>query len=294
MSGAAVGFVGLGNIGAPMARRLLDWPGGLVVYDVAEAATEPFVSRGATRAANPADLAGRTDVICVVVRDEAQVHDVLFGPAGIASGLARSAPSDADRRVSVVIHSTISAEGAGRFAERGGDCGIDVIDAPISGGAMGAADGTLAVMAGGDTAVVERCRGVLERLGSLVVHTGEVGSGTRMKIARNLITFASFAAGGEALRLAAAAGLDVAKLGEVVRHSDAVTGGAGAVLIRGDAATMAADDGLRPIFEHSAGLGLKDLELATELGTALGVDTPFAALSRRWLRPALGLDDPPT
>lgn len=280
-----IGFIGLGNIGAPMARRLLDRPDELVVLDVAAAATAPFAAEGATVAATPAELAARARVISIVVRDEAQVADVLDGPDGLLAA--------ATAGTVVAVHSTISAEGAVALAERASAAGVDLVDAPISGGAMGAHEGTLAVMVGGSDDVVERARPVLERYASLVVHCGPVGQGTRMKIARNLITFASFAAVGEAQRLAQAAGLDVAALGDVVRHSDRVTGGAGAIMLRPDASVMADDDGLRPIFAHTAALGTKDLELAAELGDGLNVDTPVAELARRLLAPALGLESYP-
>ena len=280
-----IGFIGLGNIGAPMARRLLDRPDELVVLDVAAAATAPFAAEGATVAATPAELAARARVISIVVRDEAQVADVLDGPDGLLAGAAAGTV--------VAVHSTISAEGAVALADRAAAAGVDLVDAPISGGAMGAHEGTLAVMVGGSDDAVERARPVLERYASLVVHCGPVGQGTRMKIARNLITFASFAAVGEAQRLAQAAGLDVAALGDVVRHSDRVTGGAGAIMLRPDASVMADDDGLRPIFAHTAALGTKDLELAAELGDGLDVDTPVAELARRLLAPALGLEPYP-
>ncbi|HMX66671.1 MAG TPA: NAD(P)-dependent oxidoreductase, partial [Microthrixaceae bacterium] len=245
-----IGFIGLGNIGAPMARRLLDRPDELVVLDVAAAATAPFAAEGATVAATPAELAARARVISIVVRDETQVAEVLDGPDGLLAA--------ATAGTVVAAHSTISAEGAVALAERASAAGVDLVDAPISGGAMGAHEGTLAVMVGGSDDAVERARPVLERYASLVVHCGPVGQGTRMKIARNLITFASFAAVGEAQRLAQAAGLDVAALGDVVRHSDRVTGGAGAIMLRPDASVMADDDGLRPIFAHTAALGTKD------------------------------------
>lgn len=280
-----IGFIGLGNIGAPMARRLLDRPDELVVLDVAAAATAPFAAEGATVAATPAELAARARVISIVVRDEAQVAEVLDGPDGLLAA--------ATAGTVVAVHSTISAEGAVALAERASAAGVDLVDAPISGGAMGAHEGTLAVMVGGSDDAVERARPVLERYASLVVHCGPVGQGTRMKIARNLITFASFAAVGEAQRLAQAAGLDVAALGDVVRHSDRVTGGAGAIMLRPDASVMADDDGLRPIFAHTAALGTKDLELAAELGDGLNVDTPVAELARRLLAPALGLESYP-
>lgn len=280
-----IGFIGLGNIGAPMARRLLDRPDELVVLDVAAAATAPFAAEGATVAATPAELAARAWVISIVVRDETQVAEVLDGPDGLLAA--------ATAGTVVAVHSTISAEGAVALAERASAAGVDLVDAPISGGAMGAHEGTLAVMVGGSDDAVERARPVLERYAALVVHCGPVGQGTRMKIARNLITFASFAAVGEAQRLAQAAGLDVAALGDVVRHSDRVTGGAGAIMLRPDASVMADDDGLRPIFAHTAALGTKDLELAAELGDGLNVDTPVAELARRLLAPALGLESYP-
>ena len=279
------GFIGLGNIGAPMARRLLDAPEGLVVMDVAAAATEPFAAAGATVAATPAELAEQATVISIVVQNESQVRDVLVGPDGI---LATAAPGTV-----VAVHSTISAEGAVALAELAAGAGVDLVDAPISGGAMGAHDGTLAVMVGGDAAAVDRARPLLERYATLVVHCGDVGQGTRMKIARNLVTFASYVATQEASRLAEAAGLDVARLGDVVRHSDKVTGGPGAVMLRQSAGPMLSDDGLRPIFGHTATLGNKDLDLAIQMGAELGVPTPISVEARALLSSALGLEPYP-
>jgi 3-hydroxyisobutyrate dehydrogenase len=281
-----VGFIGLGNIGAPIAQRLLGRADRLVVFDVRADATEPFVRSGATAAVSPAEVAATAAVICVVVQNEDQVREVLAGPDGILG----SAPPG----TVVAVHSTISAEGAESFAELAAPSGVEVLDAPVSGGAIGAHEGTLAVMVGGAADAVERARPVFDCFASLVQHMGPVGAGTRTKIARNLITFASFAAAGEAQRLAEAAGLDLAKLGDVVRHSDRVTGGPGAVMLRRTAAVMAADDGLRSIFEHTATLGGKDLELARRLAAELGVDAPFAELASVWLEPALGLVDPPS
>lgn len=280
-----IGFIGLGNIGGPMARRLLDEPGELVVMDVSADATAPFAEAGATVAATPAELARSARVIGIVVQNEQQVRDVLDGPDGILS--------TAEPGTVVAVHSTISAEGAVALAELGAASGVEVVDAPISGGAMGAHDGTLAVMVGGSDEAVERARPLLDRYAAMVVHTGPVGSATHMKIARNLITFASYAAAGEALRLADAAGLDVFQLGEVVRHSDRITGGPGAFMVRREAGPMADDDGLRPMFGHTLALGSKDLELASEMGRALAVPTPFAALALSHLASTLGLEPYP-
>ena len=281
----AVGFIGLGNIGAPMATRLLAWPAGLVVHDVRPEACESYVERGAGAAATPAEVAAAAEVISVMVRDEDQVRDVLSGSDGL---LSTATPGTV-----VAVHSTISADGAVALAAVAAEAGVELVDAPVSGGAMGAHEGTLAIMVGGSDAAVERCREPFALMGSLVAHFGPVGSGTTAKIARNLITFASFAVVGEAQRLAEAAGVDLARLGDVVRHSDGVTGGAGAVMLRPSAEVMADDDGLRPIFEHTATLGSKDLELAIELAAEHGLDAPFAELAAQRLRVALGLDPAP-
>lgn len=282
---ARVGFIGLGNIGKPMARRLVDWPGGLTVCDAVASTTESFASRGAHVAATPAEVAARSDVISIMVRDDAQVTEVITGTDGI---LTTAAPGTV-----VAVHSTVEADTPGRLAEIAGAQGVHVIDAPVSGGAMGAAGGTLAVMVGGTEEAVALAREPLGAFASLVAHLGPVGAGTRAKLARNLITFASYGAVGEALRLAQAAGVDLAQLGEVVRHSDRVTGGPGAVMLRSTAAPIDEGDGLRAIFEHTRGLGEKDLQLALDLGAELGVDLPFAALAHQHLGAALGVPHTP-
>ena len=281
---SAVGFIGLGNIGAPMARRLRGWPGGLVVCDARPEATEPFVAKGAVAVANGAAVAERASVICVMVQNAEQVRAVLEGPEGI---LATALPGTV-----VAVHSTVSAESAVELAALAAASQVELIDAPVSGGAMGAYAGTLALMVGGSDEAVAKCQPVFDLLGTMTQHMGPVGAGTHTKIARNLISFVGFAVVGEAQRLAEAAGLDIAKLGEVVRHSDAITGGAGAIMIRDSAGEMAPEDGLRPIFGHTATLGTKDLALAIQMGEELNCEVPFAELGLESLRSALGLEAP--
>ncbi|MGK2930237.1 MAG: NAD(P)-dependent oxidoreductase [Acidimicrobiales bacterium] len=276
-----LGFIGLGQIGAPMARRWLDWPGGLTVFDVMPAAAEPFARAGATIAATPAEVAGQASIISVMVRDDEQVRAVVTGDDGI---LAAARPGTV-----VTIHSTVEAHTPAELAERAIDLAVHVIDAPVSGGSMGAHDGTLALMVGGSEEAVAAALEPLQRLGTLVAHLGPVGAGTRAKLARNLITFASFAAVGEAMRLAAAAGVDLVKLGDVVRHSDRVTGGAGAVMLRATADPLDPADGLHGIFVHTRGLGEKDLALAIGLADELGVEAPVARLALDTLGAALGV-----
>lgn len=277
----AVGFIGLGIMGEPMATHLLDWPSGLVVCDVRAAATQPFADKGATVAATPAEVAARCDVISVMVLDDAQVRDVVSGSDGIIGG--------AHPGTVVAIHSTIRAETATDLAAVARPQGVDIVDAPVSGGFMGAHAGSLAVMLGGSEAAVDKCRVPFERWADLIVHVGDVGEGTRTKLARNLLQFCTYAAVGEAQRLAEAAGVRLQDLAAVVRHTEPITGGPAMIMLRDTAKAMAPDDPLFDSFDHARVLGDKDLALALELGDQLGVDLPMARLARQTLGAALGV-----
>ena len=264
-----VGFVGLGNIGKPMALRLAAADGiELSVYDVLPDPVAELVTAGARPAATVEDLGA--DVVCVMVRDDEQVRQVAsaVGPGPV-----------------LVIHSTVAP---GTPAELEGQ-GLTVLDAPVSGGPMGAAEGTLAILVGGDAEAFAAARPALEAMGSRVVHAGAIGAGTRMKLARNLIHFVAFTAVTEAQRLAEAAGLDLVELGEVVRHTDAVTGGPGAIMHRNTTAPLVEDDFWYAVFDHVRALGEKDLSFAIELADTLGVDVPLAQLARANLAKGLGL-----
>ena len=281
MSEIPVGFIGLGQIGGPMATRLIDWPGGLTVCDAFPAATESFAAKGVSVAATPAEVAERSTVISVMVRDDAQVTEVLDGP----NGILRTAKPD----TVVAVHSTVEADSPARFAAMAAEHGVLLLDAPVSGGFMGAAEGTLAILIGGDERAVEIAREPFGRMGTLIAHVGEMGAGTRAKLARNLITFAAYAAVGDALRLAEAAGVDINLLGQVVRHTDKITGGPGSIIVRPTAQPIPEGDGLLDIFTHTRELGEKDLTLALGLGADLGVDLPVATVGLDRLAIALGV-----
>jgi 3-hydroxyisobutyrate dehydrogenase-like beta-hydroxyacid dehydrogenase len=276
--GVAVGFIGLGQLGQPMAARLAGWPGGLIVHDTRPEAMAPLAGAGAAVAYSVAEVAKTAGIICVMVRDDEQVRDVAGQIAQAGAG-----------PVTVAIHSTIGPGTAAALAADYAGRGVEIVDAPVSGGFMGAQDGRLAVMVGGSRDAYERCREPLRRCADLIMHMGPVGAGTQAKLARNLLHFVAFTAAAEAQRLAEAAGLDPRKLGRIVRHSDAVTGGPGAIILRQTTAPLAADDPLRPILEHTRDLGEKDLSLALELGRQLGVDLPMAQYARSHFGPSLGL-----
>ncbi len=277
-----VGFVGLGTIGAPMALRLATAPADrgldVTVFDVAAEPCATLADAGARVAVGVADLAATVDVLCVMVRDDDQVREVM----GQVLGAARDG-------LVVVLHSTVAPGTPSQLSDTAARHGVTVLDAPVSGGAVGAAEGTLAILVGGDAQAFAVARPALEVMGGKVVHVGPVGAGTRFKLARNLLQFVSLAAATEAQRLAEAAGLDLRALGEVVRHTDAITGGAGAVMHRDTAAPLAADDFWHGVLSHVAALGEKDLGFAIELADDLGVDVPLAREALHRLRTGLGL-----
>jgi 3-hydroxyisobutyrate dehydrogenase len=278
---AGVGFIGLGNIGRPMAERLTRWPGGLEVYDVDPSATEALEKLGAKVASSPRDLAARAAVVCVMVRDDEQVRAVLTGPDGLLAG----APTGAV----IVIHSTVRPETAAEMELISAPHGVGVLDAPVSGGAPGARDGRLAVLCGGKDDAFAAAKPVLELFGELVVHLGPVGSGTRAKLARNLLHFVAFAATTEANRLAEAAGIDLQLLGQVVRHTDAITGGPGAIMLRDSTAPIDPASPWFGILDAVRILGEKDLTFAIELADQLDVDVPLARAALVELAEGLGL-----
>jgi 3-hydroxyisobutyrate dehydrogenase-like beta-hydroxyacid dehydrogenase len=189
----------------------------------------------------------------------------------------------------IAIHSTISDTTAVELAAEHKPQGIHIVDAPVSGGAAAAAKGELATMVGAERDVYERIKPAFKHWAAMVVHAGEPGAGTRMKLARNMLTFTSFAVACEAMKLAEAAGLDLQALGRVVRHTDALTGGPGAIMVRDNMKQIEPDNFLYEPFLHTRGLGEKDLSLALALGEAVSVDLPFAELAFQRLAADLGV-----
>lgn len=267
MSDVKLGYIGLGNQGKPMARRLVGWPGGFIVFDVREETMASFAERGVEVAKSVADVA-TADVISVTVLNDAQVRDVV-GELG-----AHAKPGTV-----IAIHSTIDPATAEELAKKFAPQGIHVVDAPVSGGAGAAKNGELAVMVGASDEAFALIEKPFALWASLVVRAGEPGAGTRMKLARNMLTYIGYAAACEAQKLAAANGLNLQDLGNVVRHSDKQTGGAGAIMFRDDAKPLAPDHFLYQPFLHTRALAEKDLSLALALGDSMEVDLPLAEVA---------------
>jgi 3-hydroxyisobutyrate dehydrogenase-like beta-hydroxyacid dehydrogenase len=282
MTDLKLGYIGLGNMGAPMATKMIEWPGGVTVFDIRIEAMTPLVEKGASLADSVADIAA-ADIIHITVLNDAQVREVVGELAGHAK------PGTV-----IAIHSTISDTTAVELAAEFKPQGIDIIDAPVSGGAAAAAKGELATMVGAERDVYERIKPAFKHWASMVIHAGEPGAGTRMKLARNMLTFTSYAAACEAMQLAEAAGLNLQALGRVVRHSDAQTGGPGAIMVREDMTELPPENWLHGAFTHTRGLGEKDLSLALALGDAVDVDLPLARVALNNLAAGLGVPHTPT
>jgi 3-hydroxyisobutyrate dehydrogenase-like beta-hydroxyacid dehydrogenase len=272
-----LGYIGLGNMGAPMATKMTEWPGGLTVYDIRTEAMTPLAEKGASLADSVTDVAA-ADIIHITVLNDAQVREVVGELA------ANAKPGTV-----IAIHSTISDTTAVELAAELKPQGIHIVDAPVSGGAAAAAKGELATMVGAEREVYERIKPAFKHWAAMVIHAGEPGAGTRMKLARNMLTFTSYAAACEAMKLAEAAGLDLQALGRVVRHTDALTGGPGAIMVREDMKNLEPDNFLYQPFLHTRGLGEKDLSLALALGEALSVDLPLAQEAYDRLAAGLGV-----
>jgi 3-hydroxyisobutyrate dehydrogenase-like beta-hydroxyacid dehydrogenase len=272
-----LGYIGLGNQGAPMAKRLLGWPGGLIVFDVREEAMTPFAERGAQLAGSVADVAA-ADVISVTVLNDEQVRDVV-------GELARNAKPG----TVIAIHSTISDTTAAELADQLKPHGIHIVDAPVSGSAGAAKKGELATMVGATDEAFALIEEPFALWASLVVRAGDPGAGTRMKLARNMLTYISYAAACEAQKLAAASGLNLQDLGNVVRHSDKMTGGAGAIMFRDDVEPLEPEHFLYQPFLHTRGLAEKDLNLALALADSVDVDLPLAEVALKNLAAGLGV-----
>ncbi|OMC40486.1 NAD(P)-dependent oxidoreductase [Mycobacterium sp. IS-1264] len=277
MTELKLGYIGLGNMGAPMATKMTEWPGGLTVYDIRTEAMTPLAEKGAGLADSVADVAV-ADIIHITVLNDAQVREVVGELA-----------AHAKVGTVIAIHSTISDTTAVELAAEHKPQGIHIVDAPVSGGAAAAAKGELATMVGAEREVYERIKPAFKHWAAMVVHAGEPGAGTRMKLARNMLTFTSYAAACEAMKLAEAAGLDLQALGRVVRHTDQLTGGAGAIMVRDDMKDLEPDHFLYQPFLHTRGLGEKDLSLALALGEAVSVELPLAELAFERLAAGLGV-----
>ncbi|MEN0111378.1 MAG: NAD(P)-dependent oxidoreductase [Planctomycetota bacterium] len=202
---AALGYVGVGIMGAAMARNLLGAGYAIAACNRTRSKAEALAAEGATVADTPGELVrGGARVVFLNVPDTPDVERVLFGADGVAEAAAEQTAKPI-----VVDHSTICPDATRRFAARLADAGVSLVDAPVSGGDVGARDGTLSIMVGGDPAAVEAVRPLLEVVGKSVTHLGPPGSGQACKACNQVAVVGALASVCESLALAKANGLDL-------------------------------------------------------------------------------------
>jgi 3-hydroxyisobutyrate dehydrogenase len=264
---ARIGFIGLGNMGGPMARNLITAGHSLKVYDLSEDAMNFVVQSGATAADSVKDAAAGVDVVISMLPVGANVREVFMNDGVIAA---------ADPGTLFIDSSTIDVESAQAAAAAAKDAGFDMLDAPVSGGVIGADAGTLTFMCGGDAATFERARPILEGMGKNIVHCGASGLGQVTKICNNMLAGINSLAAAEAMVMGERLGVSKEILYNVISTSTGRTFiFESSNPMPGVVATSPSSNQFKPGF--MAKLMLKDLRLSQAAAQAAGSPTPLGA-----------------
>ena len=265
---ATIGFIGLGNMGAPMAANLLKAGHQVIGYDVVASACAALAEKGGRAAASAAEAAGAGDIVITMLPAGPQVRQVYLGPDGV---IARARPN-----ALLIDCSTIDVETARAVAATAGDSQLLMLDAPVSGGVIGAEAGTLTFMVGGEAAAFARAEPVLEAMGKTIVHAGPAGNGQTAKICNNMILGASMIAVCEGFALGEKLGLPAQTLFDICSKSTsqcwAMTG---YCPVPGPVPAAPSNRGYAPGF--TAANMLKDLRLAQQAAGNTAAATPLGA-----------------
>jgi 3-hydroxyisobutyrate dehydrogenase len=265
---AKVGFIGLGNMGLPMAQNLLKAAYTVTGFDLNAQATEKLVANGGSSANSLADACRDVEVVITMLPAGEHVRDVYLGAGGV---LAAAAPGTL-----LIDSSTIDVKTARDVAQAAQDLGLAMVDAPVSGGVAGAEAATLTFMVGGSDDAFERARPVLEQMGKTIVHAGGPGNGQAAKICNNMILGASMIVVSEAFLLAEKLGLDAQKLFDISSKSSGQCWSMTSYCpVPGLVPTSPANRDYKAGF--TAAMMLKDLKLAQAAARATHATTPLGA-----------------
>lgn len=256
-----IGFIGLGIMGKPMSKNLLKAGYQLVVCDLVKAVVDELVAAGAQAAATPKEVASQVEIIVTMLPNSPHVKQVVLGENGIIEG-AKAGCIVVDMSS---IAPLVSREIAAKLAEKG----IEMLDAPVSGGEPKAIDGTLSVMVGGKKAVFEKCFPVMKAMAGSVVLTGDIGAGNVTKLANQVIVALNIAAMSEALVLATKAGVSPDLVYQAIR------GGLAGSTVLDAKAPLAMDRKFNPGFRIN--LHIKDLQNVLDTSHEVGVSLPLTA-----------------
>jgi 3-hydroxyisobutyrate dehydrogenase len=260
-----LGFIGIGNLGCPLAASLVRAGFAVTVHDLDKELAAPLLHAGAAWAESPKAVAERADSVFTCLPSPEAVAAVVSGPNGILAGLARGG--------TWIDMSTNDRHELARLAALAAESGIACLEAPVTGGVHKAASGAITVLVGGDAAVFETHRAALEAMGGQVFHMGPLGSASIIKVITNMLAFIHLAAAGEALMLARRAGLDLGQAYEVLCASSGtsfVLETEGQLILNGSY-----DIGF------TMDLAAKDLGLANALGDEVGVPLELASAVQR-------------
>ncbi len=208
MAKPIIGFIGLGIMGKPMARNLMKAGYSLIVHNRSRPAVEELAKEGARATGNPQQLTAQSEVVITMLPDSPEVDQVFAGDQGVFAG--------AKQGTLLIDMSSISPVVARRLAKEAESRGLDMLDAPVSGGEAGAIQAALSIMIGGKSAAVERAMAIFQVLGKNIVHVGDSGAGQVTKAANQVVVGLTIAAVSEALVLAAKAGVDPVKVRQVL------------------------------------------------------------------------------
>ncbi|MGE0425801.1 MAG: NAD(P)-dependent oxidoreductase [Reyranellaceae bacterium] len=269
-----IGFIGVGNMGGPMCRNIIKKTNhSVTVFDLNPASVKACTDLGATAGKTVAEIAAGSEVIMTSLPMPKDVEAVALGAGGI---LENAKPGTVYFDLSTNALTNVRAIAA-KLKEKG----ITMLDAPVSGGTIGAEAGTIAIMVGGDKAAFDAHLPMLQSFGANVLHMGELGTGTIAKLVNNMMLFCNMAAAAEGMMLGEMAGIDPAKLQQVISNS---SGNSSAFRLFSDRVT-------KGNFKASFALDLayKDLHLALELADQLSAPTPLAAQAHNLMRLARGM-----
>ena len=263
-----VGFIGLGIMGKPMAKNLIEAGHELVVFNRTQSKAEELAGDGATVAGSPREVAEQSDVIITMLPDSPQVEEVLVGEDGVLKGIKEGAL--------VVDTSTISPVVTEELAAKVKERGASMLDAPVSGGDVGAIEGTLSIMVGGSEEDFERARPLFEAMGKTVTHVGETGAGQVAKAANQIVVALTIEAVSEALVLGSKGGVAPEKILDVL--GGGLAGNKVMEVKREKMLTHSFDPGFRIELHH------KDLGIALAAGREYGVTLPVTAVVDQMLQ----------
>lgn len=269
--GDRIGFIGLGIMGRPMARHLVDAGYEVTVWNRTQSKTADLVAAGARPGGSPKDVAARSEITITIVADTPDVRQVILGPEGVSEGVRRGAV--------VVDMSTISPAATRDIAHALAGRGAEMLDAPVSGGQRGAIEGTLSIMVGGKPEVFERVLPVFQKMGRNIVHVGDHGAGQVAKACNQLVLSLTLLGVAEALTLARKAGVDPAKV------RAALLGGFAQSRVLEMHGQRMLDGNFEPGFRTR--LFHKDMGIVVETGRAAGMPLLGAGLAAQLFQMAM-------